>query len=69
MGKTRDLDGKELEKISFHSNLKEGQCQTVFKLPSNCTQFHHTIVVLEKTFESPLDSKEIKPINPKGNQP
>ena len=26
-------------------------------------------VVLEKTFESPLDSKEIKPINPKGNQP
>ena len=27
------------------------------------------IVVLEKTLESPLDSKEIKPINPKGNQP
>ena len=27
------------------------------------------IVVLEKTFESPLDSKEIKPVNPKGNQP
>ena len=25
-------------------------------------------VVLEKTFESPLDCKEIKPINPKGNQ-
>ena len=25
-------------------------------------------VVLEKTLESPLDSKEIKPINPKGNQ-
>ena len=27
------------------------------------------IVVLEKTLEVPLDSKEIKPINPKGNQP
>ena len=27
------------------------------------------IVVLEKTLESPLDSKEIKPTNPKGNQP
>ena len=27
------------------------------------------IVVLEKTLESPLDSKEIKPVNPKGNQP
>ena len=26
------------------------------------------IVVLEKTLESPLDCKEIKPINPKGNQ-
>ena len=25
-------------------------------------------VVLKKTFESPLDSKEIKPVNPKGNQ-
>ena len=26
-------------------------------------------VVLEKTLESPLDCKEIKPINPKGNEP
>ena len=25
-------------------------------------------MVLEKTLESPLDCKEIKPINPKGNQ-
>ena len=27
------------------------------------------IVVLEKTLESPLDCEEIKPVNPKGNQP
>ena len=27
------------------------------------------IVVLEKTLESPLDSKEIKPVNLKENQP
>ena len=27
------------------------------------------IVVLEKTLKSPLDSKGIKPVNPKGNQP
>ena len=27
------------------------------------------IVVLEKTLEHPLDSKEIKPVNPKGSQP
>ena len=26
-------------------------------------------VLLEKTLESPLDCKEIKPVNPKGNQP
>jgi len=33
--------------------------------PKNCLW----TVVLEKTLESPLDSKEIKPVNPKGNQP
>ena len=27
------------------------------------------IVVLEKTLESPLDSKEVKAVNPKENQP
>ena len=27
------------------------------------------IVMLEKTLESPLDCKEIKPVNPNGNQP
>ena len=26
-------------------------------------------MILEQTFESPLDSKEIKPVNPKENQP
>ena len=26
-------------------------------------------MVLEKALENPLDCKEIKPINPKGNQP
>ena len=39
---------------------KEGQT------PKNwCFQ----IVVLEKTFDRPLDCKEIIPVNPKGNQP
>ena len=31
-----------LEKVSFHSNLKEGQCQRMFKLPHNCTYFNGT---------------------------
>ena len=30
---------------------------------------HFQIVVLEKILENPLDSKEIKLVNPKGNQP
>ena len=29
---------------------------------------HIQIMVLEKTFESPLEFKEIQPVNPKGNQ-
>ena len=29
----------EPEKISFHSNPKEGQCQRMFKLVHNCTHF------------------------------
>ena len=31
-----------------------------------CVNF--SSVVLEKTFESPLDCREIQPVNPKGNQ-
>ena len=29
--------GHRLEKVSFHSNPKERQCQTMFKLLYNCT--------------------------------
>ena len=39
--------------------MKKAKCQRI------CFQ----TVVLENTIESPLDSKEIKPVNPKGNQP
>ena len=28
-----------LEKVSFHSNPKEGKCQRMFKLLHNCTHF------------------------------
>ena len=28
---------QQLEKVSFHSNPKERQCQRMFKLPHNCT--------------------------------
>ena len=28
-----------LEKVGFHFNPKEGQCQRMFKLPHNCSHF------------------------------
>ena len=33
--------GTGLEKISFHPNPKERQCQRMLKLPHNCTHFTH----------------------------
>ena len=44
----------------WESDHKEGW------VPKN---WYFRMVGLEKTLESPLDSKEIKPVNPKGNQP
>ena len=44
----------------WESNHKEGWA------PKN---WCFRTMVLEKTLESPLDSKEIIPVNPKGNQP
>ena len=41
-------------------NHKEGRVPKSWCFP---------IMVLEKTLQSPLDTKEIKPVNPKGNQP
>ena len=38
MNKASGGDGiPGLEKVSFHSNLKERQCQRMLKLPHNCT--------------------------------
>ena len=36
-----------LEKVSFHSNPKERQCQRMFKLPHNCTHPHTSKVMLK----------------------
>ena len=36
-----------LEKVSFHSNLKEGQCQRMLKLPHNCIHFTTSKVMLK----------------------
>ena len=36
-----------LEKVSFHSNSKEGQCQRMFKLPHNYTHSQVSKVMLK----------------------
>ena len=36
-----------LEKVSFHSNPKEGQCQRMSKLPQNCTVSHTSKVIIK----------------------
>ena len=36
-----------LEKVSFHSNPKERQCQRMLKLPHNCTHPHTSKVMLK----------------------
>ena len=36
-----------LENISFHSNLKERQCQRMLRLPDNCTHFSASKVMLK----------------------
>ena len=36
-----------LEKVSFHSNPKERQCQRMFKLPNNCSHLNTSKVMLK----------------------
>ena len=45
-----------LEKVSFHFNPKEGQCQRMFKLPHNCTHFtfSHASKVMLKILQARL---------------
>ena len=50
---------------SSHVWMWELDCKEGRMLKNWCFQ----IVALEKTLKSPLDSMEIKPVNPKGNQP
>ena len=71
MCKSRDITlptSSECQSYGFsssHMRLWELDHKESWPLKNWCLQ----IVVLEKTPESPLDSKEIKPVNPKGNQP
>ena len=44
-------------------------CENLTIKKAECQRIDAFKVVLENTLESPLDSKEIKLVNPKGNQP
>ena len=48
----------------FHVWMWELDCEESWAPKNQC----FWTVVLKKTLESPLDSKEIQPVNPKGNQ-
>ena len=44
----------EWEKVSFHSNPKERQCQRMLKLPHNCTLVSHASKVMLKILQARL---------------
>ena len=45
------------------------RCESWTTNKAECWRIYVFKLVLEKTLESPLDCKEIKPVNPTGNQP
>ena len=57
--------GNHIQYLIIIYNGKEGEKEYTYKCMYNLT----VLEVLEKTRKSPLDCKEIKPVNPKGNQP
>ena len=44
-----------LEKVSFHSNPKERQCQRMLKLPHNGTHLTHGTPLQHSCLENPID--------------
>ena len=60
----------EIRKESnIYFNMGEAELKFSIKKAEHQRINDFWIAVLEKTLESPLDYKEIKPVNPKGNQP
>ena len=43
----RLFSGHRTERVSFHSNPKERQCQRMLKLPHNCTHSHASKLMLK----------------------
>ena len=49
-----NLENSAVEKIRFHSNPKERQCQKIFKLSHNCTHFTQVSKVILKILQARL---------------
>ena len=69
------LDCKEIQPVNLKGNQSwifirrtEAEAEASILGPPDVKNWGFWIVVLEKTLESPLDCKEIKTVNPKGNQ-
>ena len=68
--KNRDIANKGPSSQSYGFSSSYVQiCELDRKESWRLKIWHFWTVVLEKTFERPLDSKKIKAVNPKGNQP
>ena len=81
-GSTSYIYFQLIKEMTFFIQGVEEPSESLTEFPNRCLwQFHFFMliiallknwwfwtVVLEKTLESPLDSKEIKPVNPKGNK-
>ena len=50
-----EAEATGLEKVRFHSNPKERQCQRMLKLPHNCTLISHTSKVMLKILQTRLE--------------
>ena len=57
---------KPKQSVAIPVASSRGSCSP---LPGLTCEHKSPTVVLEKTLDSPMDSKEVKPVNPKGNQP
>ena len=66
---TKSLFHKLGGTIVFPIVMYEFESWTLKKVKYQRIDAFEPHVVLEKTLQSPLDSKEIKAVNPKGNQP
>ena len=68
--KSRDITNKVPSRQSYIFSTSHLQIQELHhKEGSTLKNWCFQIVVLKTTLQSPLDCKQIKPVNPKGNKP